>query len=415
MYKPPRNLRMLVLDDADNKQIRAIERRHIDIADCEHYYPRADPVKRIARWAQLVRLLREDRIPVFDLFVIDVLFEQDKTVPDAGQGREAADTPGSGLGLLHALAVIANRHAQSTMPFAWTVVSGNALAVKNDPVTVISYGYITAFERRVLGTLEDINSLSYAISNAIEEIGPPTDIDIWIRTLMTNYRARLREACETTMQLDSEDLTRLIARLNNICPRGDDILDDDAVADLTLDIALPPRYTNKDHIFLRSLYADYRDLDNSAVKAIVNDLTELLTIANNKDIFKFVKSVCDELRKGVVSLPQLLKPFPKDLKHQIGVGVMICSWLEYYYSQQPGSEDAQRKTLLCRIDCKQQQADRILKNARYPEQSTGEFVKSLATRTLEEPYFSCAHRYMLDVIKPPPGGRHPVCIMQARS
>lgn len=394
---PGRKLQLLLLNDQVDI---GIDTDDIEVVPC----PSVDghEIQRLANWPQHMRLWGTDQVPDFDLLLIDIKFEHDTYDPpyfeEEAKIALGHPVPPNPFGLLHALPLVA-RQALTNMPFVWGVHSGNAGAIKNDPVAIWAFGLLCAMERRPGWDAYNLRSMPAYFSQQIDALPSLAPAQAW-RDLIPRYRARLLDACKGRVWIDMQQLQNLIAQAEAISTAGEN------TAALLASLAKDSLYVYAGYephaLWLRSLFAEVEPWEPRTVAAEVRGYLHKLkdACAAHIDIFPQVCEIITHLAQSGNAKPPLTQLLPKTNRAWVGVGVIVCLWLKRLFANK------RRTSWPLVLDMGFAKADgrenyhaptRLLQKAGFPT-TLGEFLKGLETTPLPPVWRECGRRYAMEVL-----------------
>ncbi len=389
-----RNLRVLIVEDDDRKLLR---NQWIDNVSCVD--DQGGETDHLSKWTQHIRWYIENRVPEYDLLLIDINFNVDRSDPD----YFLDDLRANPFGLLHALPLAARQH-RGTMPFAWVIASINGPVIESDPVAIFSFGLLWAMERRPIEPTFYIGrDTTTAFREAIGQLKPCPPAEIW-SLLLGRYRTRLlKSVSERALEVD----LRRLALQHQLAIDGST----SALGKLMDSAIILYSGYEREEISMRSLFADYSFVDGAVRDGIRQYLTDLHQQASEVDIFEEVVEIIKELdRYEQRTLNQLLDSH-NPRRALVATGVIVCVWLEEYAATDTKVRSIQ---ITDRVRLQQGQVQQILADAGF-RMSLGAFLERLDTTTLPLPsLFDCGSRYWhLELSKKlAPVRRLPKCLQE---
>ena len=330
------DLRVLMINDEEVD----LHFPHLEVVHLPQ--PGGSTLNRLGRWRQHLHLWGDAADPAgepgnlmdFDLLLVDVRFHIDHTDPDYfGEGSlahvtgmEGAPITTNPFGLLHALPVVARR-GDSHMPFVWTVHSGDAGSVKNDPVALWAFGMLCAMERRPgWDQYPDKQRIPEHFAKQLGNITVRSPADA-VAELMPRYRERLVDSCRRGLvQLDLDALKAVLGRADDA--------NKDAEKAKVLGAGKLYFYAGYESrcLNVRSLVAEHDDGDPGAIVAAALPFLRQLHQAAVKqaELFEQVLEVMDALENADVATISIADLLPKQNKYVLGVAVMVCLWLQHF-------------------------------------------------------------------------------------
>lgn len=392
-----RNLKILIIDDQDKRYAHI---RNIDMAQC--ITAGCTSTDRLTRWPQHLRWYVDDKVPEFDLLLIDVDFSKDGTTPYYSEGFNP-------YGLLHALPLAARQH-RHRLPFAWAIGTGMRKNMRDNHEAVFAYGLLCAMDRRVDAAVVTARPYQF-FQEQIETLGGSTDPHVFV-TLMERYREQVIDAAESDrIEFDVEELRAHI--------RYADRADSSSMKTL-LGSGLTMCYGyHTEEISLCSIFAEFDDRDNLPllVECVRRFLGRLLALAERVGIYDSVMTALRRLREadaqgevGKVSVNSFINASDRRA-NLIKMGVLVCCWLEEYVRRGGGKVRAGDITIALGFT-QNNQVHEILRRAGI-ECPLGHYLHLLASRASDLPpsVYVCAERYW-NQLKKPRGLTLPGCLRQ---
>ncbi|MBZ5725502.1 MAG: hypothetical protein LAP87_10930 [Acidobacteriia bacterium] len=392
-----RNLRILIIDD----QVKRYDHiRYIDPVAC--ITAGAGPTDRLTRWTQHLRWYLEDRVPEFDLLLIDVDFSKDGTAPYDSEVFNP-------YGLLHALPLAARQHGVR-WPFAWAIGTGVHKDMRDNYVAVFAYSLLCAMERRVPLSVVAQPSFEY-FRTQIDQLKGPDDKDVFV-TLMRRYREQVKTAAgNSRIEFDAEELQQQFAA----AMRGDS-----RSMKPLLDSGLTMYYGyHMESIALRSIFADFdgRDDDPGLAAAVRTFLCALKEAAEKVDIGDDVQKALAGLRNDQAHSPdgkRTINAFVSASDPRANLtklAALVCCWLEEYIRVAGEKVSAGAIVTALGFTGNIQVHEILRKNG--IQCPLGHYLYLLADRPSDLPpsVFNCVARYW-DQLKKPKGLKLPGCLRQ---
>lgn len=396
-----RMLRLLLINDIDVGDLGA---QFIEVVSCATGF--GDEPPRLAHWPQHMWLWGTAQVPDFDLLLIDIKFDEDPLAPayfgeeDGPQLFNPPEKAANPFGLLHALPLVA-RQDLTSMPFVWGVHSGDPSSVKGDPVAVWAFGLLCAMERRPGWdgyNSVDSKAIPAYFADQLATMQALTPEQEW-RRLIPRYREKLLEACEGRVHINTDWLEKLIAMAEGISRATGNVAEEVAsLADESLFVY--SGYDDEDALILRSLFADAERWDRHTVEdKVLGYLREVKEVAARADIFPHVYETIGILKAEPDA--RLTRALPKTHKAWIGVGVIVCLWLQRFYHNQPrGAKELLGDMHLIRAGVQEnrQTPNRLLEDATGIKLPLGEFLNRLETEPLQPVWRECGRKYYREVL-----------------
>lgn len=408
-----RMLRLLCINDEEVKALGAqfIETVMVPIGS-RH-------ITRLAHWHQHMQLWGKGLVPAFDLLLIDIRFDRDPYDPayfgeqNGPQIYTSPEKAANPLGLLHALPIVA-RQDLTNMPFVWGVHSGDPSSVQDDPVAVVAYGLLCAMERRPGWDQYNLRAIPAHFQKQLATLQALSPEQAW-RSLIPRYRDRLLEACAERVRVDTDWLEKLIAMAEDISRATGSAAEE--VASLANEsLFVYSGYDDEDALLLRSLFADVECWDrHSVADEVLGYLHTLKEVGARGHIFPHVRETIRILKADPnATLTRALPKTPN--RAWIGVGVIVCLWLERFYHNRP----RKAKELLGDMGCIRsgvqengQAPRRLLLDARI-KLPLGKFLNRLETEPLAAVWRECGRKYYREVLdgesSESPSDKWPACL-----
>jgi hypothetical protein len=274
----PRNLRILLIDD----EIRTFLSTYsfLEPVRVATYGSAAEQEyqTQISTWAQLLHVISMRHVLQFDLLLIDVRFHTDTTDPlyfneDAGGAPD--ETRPNPIGLLLG-AVVASNRAERDRPFAFSIFSGDAMSVSEDPVAINSYGFLMAIDGHPFCSHLKSSDVSAHVSQCIKKIGVVPE-DVLIRDLLDKYRERLCEFVRVSGSIDIEALEVIVGRSGQ-----------------------QRRVSDSDSL----VFVNREGLDRVRIASVCGDWLDMGRESEHERVFKYLERLRDEFYASQVDLYQ---------------------------------------------------------------------------------------------------------------